>query len=917
MLSKLTFSLAFVVMLAFTLSFLATPAMAQVTAPTEGNFVVATKSTANSGIQGTGTDATATVLVSEQTGMPDLQDLLRLGGTIELSIAVGATGTATADPPTSTVDVDTKAADIMKLKHRLVITEIMWGLDASGDNLAEQTQSQWIEIYNHGGNLLTADDLRLTFSYTKTGRMLGEKVNFDPGDGTAEDRVVLDVVSTVNRFGGSWAAKGNGGNTEPITNPVTPATDLVSMYRKVNLDGANYKVHKDGHLDGLGSGTEAGSWEKSSGRVNLAGRFVGSPGKTHVLGGGLVAKFDKAPASISGTGVIINEVRNDTSEANLDWVELFYNTDDTSATSQNVENWELSIITGKMKADGTYHTSGNANFADTSLAVLPKHKMQPGEYLVVYNRDPGKSVKLAGGINIEKVAAGTQVNKGASHMYVVREGLDLPDDKMFLIILRTRNHNDDVGKPTNVKDYAGNGFFQRIEENKFNTDVWPFVGWTKPGDVEGFGNPTFGSRNMSWGRIAKLNANGEYWSDPSGNRLHKDHWDSFEFVGTGYDRGREGKIVDPQTSPGTPGYPNVAVNVIADDKDTTAAKDDYAFSGTVTISEIMYDAGPRWNLVQWIELYNSSMTETINIEGWELEIRNEATDIETYVDSIIKFASKTRIPPNQTLLVVSSTGTNDVPANYVYNLTENHPTELGVRARGKRLLSNTGFHLTLRAKVNTGGKTEMMVVDEAGNVMVEGAARLHEWDLPEDDPSGIRKSIVRVYGTREIDGTPDDAEDGTMASSWKQSDLAGAGLTFYGHRNDISTPGYRLGGPLPVSLSSFRPVRNDQTGHVDITWVTESELNNAGFNILRSDSKDGAFKVVNVKGIVAGHGTTSEKHVYTYTDTTAKPNVVYYYQIEDVSLDGNRTTLATTHLRGNVSAAGKLTTTWGDLKTQQ
>ena len=80
--------------------------------------------------------------------------------------------------------------------------------------------------------------------------------------------------------------------------------------------------------------------------------------------------------------------------------------------------------------------------------------------------------------------------------------------------------------------------------------------------------------------------------------------------------------------------------------------------------------------------------------------------------------------------------------------------------------------------------------------------------------------------------------------------------------------------------------------------------------------RTGEFKVVNVKGIVPGHGTTSEKHVYEWTDTTAKPNVVYYYQIEDVSLDGNRTTLATTHLRGNVTAAGKVTTTWGDLKTQ-
>ena len=42
------------------------------------------------------------------------------------------------------------------------------------------------------------------------------------------------------------------------------------------------------------------------------------------------------------------------------------------------------------------------------------------------------------------------------------------------------------------------------------------------------------------------------------------------------------------------------------------------------------------------------------------------------------------------------------------------------------------------------------------------------------------------------------------------------------------------------------------------------------------------------------------------TDTTAQPNVVYYYQIEDVSLDGNRQTLTRgIRLKGHVGVAGK------------
>ena len=923
--NKLTFSLVFVC--AFALAFAAIPAAAQdyldvgVQAGIKGKFAVitatATPAAATNGFATPGdlnSDPVVAGLVrlgGIPAGVGDLHDFLRDGGTIEVLVKVGRFITA--------ANAD-KQAEIDKLKHAVFVSEVMWGRNLNGTDAATRNQAQWLELYFHSlgaitGNNIAATDVLLVFHDRKQQRVLTKVevqedstitaiANLD-GNATTTDAkvnyIVVDAVSRVPRFGAAWDLPGQDGNAtafQDAAGGLVPITPLKSMYRKADLVAGAYK----GDLGGVGFGTEGGSWIASAGQnATISGNFIGSPGSVHVSLGGEATRFTKAPASISATGVIINEVRNDTSEANLDWIELFYNTEDTAATSQNVENWELSLVTD--------------NKTDKSLAVLPKYKMPPGGYLVVYNRDPGKSVKLAGGVNLKDVIDGTHVNKGASHMYVVASGLDLPNTGQFLILLRTRNHNDDVGKPTNIKDYIGNGFFQRIEANKFDTDVWPFVGWAKPA-VAGFGDGTFTSRDMSWGRKVKLNKNGDYWAHSRANdRGHGDDWQKFGFIGAGYDRGRD-KVVDPVTSPGTPGYPNVAVNVIADDKDTTSGTDDYAFSGQVSISEIMYDARSRWSLIQWIELYNSSMTETVKLDGWEMEIRNEATDIESYVDASFEFAANTMIPPNQTLLLVSSTSNNDVPDNYVYNLAENHVKELGLNTRGRRLLSSVGFHIELRAKVNVGGKTEMMVHDQVGNVMVDGAARNHMWDLPMIEESGARQSFIRVYGSQKVGSGPEAPADGLMENSWRLSDLIGAQWTYYGHRNDIGTPGYRLGGPLPVELSTFRPVRNETTGHVDITWVTQSELNNAGFNILRSESKTGDFKVVNVKGIVAGHGTTSEKHVYTFTDTTAKPNVVYYYQIEDVSLDGKRTTLATTHLRGNVSAAGKVTTTWGDLKTQ-
>ena len=122
------------------------------------------------------------------------------------------------------------------------------------------------------------------------------------------------------------------------------------------------------------------------------------------------------------------------------------------------------------------------------------------------------------------------------------------------------------------------------------------------------------------------------------------------------------------------------------------------------------------------------------------------------------------------------------------------------------------------------------------------------------------------------------------------------------------------GEPLPVTLSSFRAERTD--AGVILKWTTESEVDNAGFYLLRGETKSSEFKVINPT-LIQGAGTTSERHTYTWIDTTAKPNTAYYYRIEDVSHSGVRKQGATVRMRGFISASGKLTTRWGDLKLQK
>ena len=213
----------------------------------------------------------------------------------------------------------------------------------------------------------------------------------------------------------------------------------------------------------------------------------------------------------------------------------------------------------------------------------------------------------------------------------------------------------------------------------------------------------------------------------------------------------------------------------------------------------------------------------------------------------------------------------------------------------------------------------------------------YSWNWPNEMHGISRTSLIRKYDNRvPRPGTPDrdvevssmrgapapigtkvgDGAEGMMYSWVHAVDTAMIRVqpTWYGSDKDIGTPGYTKNTPLPVSLSFFRPTLEDSK--VVIRWTTESELDNAGFNILRSDSLYGEFKQVNDE-MIQGKGTTGERSSYKWIDTSAKPGVIYYYQIEDVSFAGERETLQTTKLKGLISAKNKLTTRWSEFKEVQ
>ena len=353
--------------------------------------------------------------------------------------------------------------------------------------------------------------------------------------------------------------------------------------------------------------------------------------------------------------------------------------------------------------------------------------------------------------------------------------------------------------------------------------------------------------------------------------------------------------------------------------------------GEIYISEIMFAGGGT--LPQWIEISNGSKSEEVNLSGWTLTVENATADADVSVGAkaVFTIPEGTRIDPSgqhdtpSTVLVVTEQGRNNLTGaradGQVVNLWTDQQLELfrlDIFKRRYSLLSDMAFKITLAppaALITTPAAAD--ATDVVGNLGADGAA----WALPMAE-GHARSSIIRRHVAGSVG--PGTAEDGEMLDSWVLASETGfaqsthlSAHSYYGLPIDVGTPGFRAGGALPVELSHFRPARDKVTGAVVITWSTQSELNNAGFFIKRSQQKDGEFKVINA-AMIPGAGTTSEKQFYTYTDTTAQPNVVYYYQIEDVSLDGNRQTLTRgIRLKGYVGAAGKATVVWGELKAAQ
>ena len=551
--------------------------------------------------------------------------------------------------------------------------------------------------------------------------------------------------------------------------------------------------------------------------------------------------------------IIFNEIQNASDDTD-DWLEIRNISDE----EVSLIDWEISIVI--QSETKMVRNSSDVGKDDVDIVVFPDYTLPAGGILLIVNTDPSETDLIGGqGITDEGSDADTPPQ------YLIASDMKLPDVPYMLILRSSRDKN---GKPEDLEDMAGN-YFRSFAD--YNTQVWPLVRTVRPSTPEA----ALLTQGQAWQRV-----------DVEARGYIKDAW--------ALSRHQSGLGYKPKTpvemSLGTPGYPN----------DTVV---DMSLAGRITFSELMYATnGGLFSQPQWIELYNNTGTAAapVNLEGWKLVI--EARDSQTRHRHSEIALEALEIASTETALLVTRNRRHSghLSEDQVYDLYEHHSGALSLGLRENVVLSASGFSLRLYSP-------DGVLVDSVGNLDGEKGVDTPLWELPSGwMEDGARTSLLRGY-------EDEVALLGTESTSWyRATDVDFPLELYYGHKTDLGTPGYMGGGVAPVMLSNFRSERTDSG--VIIAWTTASEIDNAGFNILRSETKSGRFVKVNPT-LIFGAGTTSEQNTYTWTDTTAQLNVGYYFQLEDVSFSGHHRRIATIHMRGFVSASGKLATMWADLKT--
>ena len=258
-----------------------------------------------------------------------------------------------------------------------------------------------------------------------------------------------------------------------------------------------------------------------------------------------------------------------------------------------------------------------------------------------------------------------------------------------------------------------------------------------------------------------------------------------------------------------------------------------ASQGDVVINEIAWMGTSANTADEWIELYNTT-TLPIDLSDWVLK----ATDYDPTIH-----LSGTIGAHSYFLLERTDDNTiSDIAADLTY--TGN--------------LGNSGEHLQLL---------------EDGSNLIDEIDCSDSWHAGTKSPDffSMEKKHPNINGNATV--------------SWADNN----GVTINGQ--DASgdpingTPKAQnsvFDASLPVELSLFSA--KAYTTKVVLTWQTESEIDNQGFYVLKSDAEEGEFNIIS--NLIDGAGTSTIPQNYEYMDDNVIPGQTHWYKLKQVDFSG-------------------------------
>ncbi len=167
---------------------------------------------------------------------------------------------------------------------------------------------------------------------------------------------------------------------------------------------------------------------------------------------------------------------------------------------------------------------------------------------------------------------------------------------------------------------------------------------------------------------------------------------------------------------------------------------------------------------------------------------------------------------------------------------------------------------------------EIQIVYRQGS---EAAVPLNTEDSPDavglEDGEGNFISVDQLSSSAIVSATHEN--DNVMSPP-----INGLDLSFTPTAYDVS---------LAVQATDF--LVTPDVGAVTLSWRTQSEVGNAGFNILREDPQTSSFRIISSytsNSSLKGLGTSSTGRDYTFTGSPVASGATYQYKIQSVSTSG-------------------------------